>query len=161
MAVDADEAIYELEKALGKNLNTDLDAAKLERMQASLEDVPLRQIIELIERQSSSRGAVLLRLLPPQRATAVFDALDPAHQADLVEALSDESVTSLFAALGAEDRVQLLDNLPAEIADQVMSGLDEEERERRVQAGDDGELAELAAAVLVRVGKLHGEPPLS
>ncbi|MGV0392189.1 magnesium transporter [Corynebacterium riegelii] len=129
MAVDADEAIYDLEKALGKGLSTDLDATELEHMRASLEDVPLRQVIELIERQPSSRGAVLLRLLPPQRATAVFDALDPAHQADLVEALSDESVTSLFAALGAEDRVQLLDNLPAEIADQVMSGLDEEERE--------------------------------
>ena len=129
MAVDADEAIYELEKALGRNPSTDLDAAELEHMQASLEDVPLRQVIELIERQPSSRGAVLLRLLPPQRATAVFDALDPAHQADLVEALSDESVTSLFAALGAEDRVQLLDNLPAEIADRVMSGLDDQERE--------------------------------
>lgn len=125
--IDEDEAIYELERALATSLRPDSD--ELEQMQVNLDEVPLRQVVELVERQPSKRGAVLLRLLPAQRATAVFDALDPAHQAEIIEALSDDSVTSLFAALGAEDRVQLLDNLPAEIAEQVMSGLDEEERE--------------------------------
>lgn len=125
--VDEDEAIYELEKVLGAR--KDLEPDELALMQEALENLSLRQVIELIERQPSKRGAVLLRLLAPQRATAAFDALDPAHQADIVEALAHEDVTDLFAALGAEDRVQLLDNLPAEIADQVMSGLDDEERE--------------------------------
>ena len=125
--VNEDEAIYELEKVLGAR--KDLEPDELAVMQEALENLSLRQVIELIERQPSKRGAGLLRLLAPQRATAAFDALDPGHQADIVGALAHEDVTDLFAALGVEDRVQLLDNLPAEIADQVMSGLDEEERE--------------------------------
>lgn len=123
---DATETLYALERQFGGRRT--LDSHELAQLQEALAGVSLRQIIALIERQPTKRGAVLLRLLPPQRAAAAFDALDAGHQADIIEALSDDSVTRLFAALGAEDRVQLLDNLPAEIADRVMQGLDEEER---------------------------------
>lgn len=121
------EAIDELEKAL--NSRKSLAPDQLDGMQEALDTLPIRQVIALIERQPAKRGAILLRLLSPQRATAAFDALDPAHQAGVVKALAHEDVTDLFSALGAEDRVRLLDNLPAEIADRVMSGLDDGQRE--------------------------------
>ena len=94
-----------------------------------LDDPPIKDVVALVERSSAVRAAVILRLLSRQRAIAVFDALDAAHQADLIDALGDESVTDFFGELNPDDRVSLLDELPAEIAERFMRTLDTTERD--------------------------------
>ncbi|HJD77499.1 MAG TPA: magnesium transporter [Corynebacterium pollutisoli] len=94
-----------------------------------LDDPPIKDVVALVERSSAVRAAVILRLLSRQRAIAVFDALDAAHQADLIDALGDESVTDFFGELDPDDRVSLLDELPAEIAERFMRTLDTTERD--------------------------------
>lgn len=106
----------------------DISATELERMQGHLGELSLREITGLVERLPSIDGAKVLRMLPPERALAVFDVLDPGHQADLVSALGDGHVVDYFGSMGAEDRVALLDNLPAQIADRLMRVLDDDDQ---------------------------------
>nr|WP_235840722.1 magnesium transporter [Corynebacterium liangguodongii] len=87
-----------------------------------------RELVGEISRTDPTRGAKILRLLPPERSSHVFDALGPAHQAAVVRALGGENVVNYFGALGAEDRVALLDHLPAEIAERLVRELDEDDQ---------------------------------
>ena len=119
------EMIADLEKKLRRRR---LGSRDLDAIQHTLSEMPLDDIIDLVERQPAKRGAVLVRLLPHGRAAVLFDALDPAHQAEIVEALGADDVAGLFDALGAEDRVMLLDYMPPEIAERFLNDLDEEER---------------------------------
>ena len=108
--------------------SSDIDAAELESLQAQLAEVPLREIIGWVEHVPALTGAKALRMLPPQRSLAVFDVLEPGHQADIVAALGSEKVVDYFASIGAEDRVALLDHLPAEIADRLLTDLPEDDQ---------------------------------
>ena len=117
--------IADLEKKLRRRK---LGSRDLDAIQHGLSEMPLDDIIDLVERQPAKRGAVLVRLLPHGRAAVLFDALDPAHQAEIVEALGADDVAGLFDALGAEDRVMLLDYMPPEIAERFLNDLDEEDR---------------------------------
>lgn len=119
------EMIADLEKKLRRRK---LGSRDLDAIQHTLSEMPLDDIIDLVERQPAKRGAVLVRLLPHGRAAVLFDALDPAHQAEIVEALGADDVAGLFDALGAEDRVMLLDYMPPEIAERFLNDLDEEDR---------------------------------
>ena len=119
------EMIADLEKKLRRRR---LGSRDLDAIQHGLSEMPLDDVIDLVERQPAKRGAVLVRLLPHGRAAVLFDALDPAHQAEIVEALGADDVAGLFDALGAEDRVMLLDYMPPEIAERFLNDLDEEER---------------------------------
>ena len=119
------EMIADLEKKLRRRR---LGSRDLDAIQHGLSEMPLDDVIDLVERQPAKRGAVLVRLLPHGRAAVLFDALDPAHQAEIVEALGADDVAGLFDALGAEDRVMLLDYMPPEIAERFLNDLDEEDR---------------------------------
>ena len=118
-------ALQDLETNLTRR---NLRSEDLNGIREELARIPLHDVIYVVERQPSKRGAVLVRLLAPERAAAAFDALDPAHQAEIVEALGHEDVTGLFSALGAEDRVRMLDNMPPAIAERFLGNLDDESR---------------------------------
>ncbi|WP_414627379.1 magnesium transporter [Corynebacterium sp.] len=105
-----------------------VDAHDVEAMQEQLESMPLREVTGLVERTAPAEGAKVLRMLPPERSLAVFDVLDPGHQADIIAALGDDSVVSYFGSIGAEDRVALLDNLPAEMAERLLAQLGEDDQ---------------------------------
>ncbi|WP_288832132.1 magnesium transporter [uncultured Corynebacterium sp.] len=106
----------------------DVSPGELEHMQAQLESMSLREITSLVERLASVDGAKVLRMMPPERSLAVFDVLNPGHQADIVAALGDDNVVDYFDSMGAEDRVALLDNLPAQIAERLLQDLDEDDQ---------------------------------
>lgn len=118
-------SLAHLEKQLSQHR---ISSGDLDSIQAELAEIPLHDVIHVVERQPSRRGAVLIRLLPPERAAAAFDALDPAHQAEIVEELASDDVAGLFSALGAEDRVRMLDNMPSKIAERFLGDLDEDAR---------------------------------
>lgn len=99
------------------------------KLQALVDQLPLPEVISLVERHNPVRGAVVLRLLPRERSIEVFDALDAAHQAVIVDELGNEEVFDFFDGLEPDDRVSLLDELPAEIADRLLRSLNEGERD--------------------------------
>ena len=119
------DALFELEKLVESRIRRD----RAEEISGLLAEAELSDIIRLIEHSPVKRGAVLFRLLPPERAGAVFDALDPRHQADMVRALGSDSVGEFFEKMGAEDRVMLLDELPRRVAERLLKELDQKDRE--------------------------------
>lgn len=86
------------------------------------------EVVQLVERLPPARGALLFRVLPKERALAVFESLDSGHQADLISALREGEVIAFFEAMDPDDRVSLLDELPATVAERLLSGLDPRER---------------------------------
>ena len=119
------DALYELEKLVESRIRKD----RAEEISGLLAEAELSDIIRLIEHSPVKRGAVLFRLLPPERAGAVFDALDPRHQADMVRALGSDSVGEFFEEMGAEDRVMLLDELPGRVAERLLKELSEKDKQ--------------------------------
>lgn len=87
------------------------------------------EIAEQLERLDRADRAILYRLLPRDRALAVFELLDPGMRAELFSGLRDEDVARVFEDLDPDDRVQLVDELPASVAKRLMKGLSPEERE--------------------------------
>ncbi|HEY5222858.1 MAG TPA: CBS domain-containing protein [Microbacteriaceae bacterium] len=100
----------------------------LVRVSALLTPLTPGQIIELLERLSITRRAIVFRLLSKERALAVFEGLDPTLQSDLFRGLLDEDVVALFAELDADDRVGLLEELPAGVAQRLLTCLSADER---------------------------------
>ena len=107
----------------------DIPPERAAGMSAALEEMPIQDVVRLVERSTGARAAVVLRLLSRRRSIAVFDALDAAHQADLVDSLGDRAVHEFFAELDPDDRVSLLDELPAEIAELFLRTLDDSQRD--------------------------------
>jgi magnesium transporter len=119
----ADEAIMRLEQIVREG--DDVAPQRAREMSTLLEAIPLKDVVNLIERLTPVRAALILRLLPRRQSIAVFDALNAGHQADLVDALGTDSLATFFEVLEPDDRVSLLDELPAEIAELLMRSLDE------------------------------------
>lgn len=113
---------------LGELLDTELTPSVVHEaaeLAATLDD---GEVIDLVERLPSARGALLFRVLPKDRALAVFESLDAGHQADLIMALRETDVVDFFEAMDPDDRVSLLDELPVSVAERLLSGLDARER---------------------------------
>lgn len=82
-------------------------------------------IAEELARLEPGARAVPFRLLPKDRALAVFEALDPVHQGELLQALADVDVDALFVGIDADDRARLLDEVPAKVARRLLASLPE------------------------------------
>lgn len=119
------EIIAELDQSLARH---DLVAASNQ-----LGTLSVHEVVDVLERLSPRRGAVLYRLLTKQRALDVFEALAPAVQSDLVRELQDSEVAAVFADLDPDDRVWLLDELPASVAPRLLRGLPPRERQKTAE----------------------------
>ncbi|BFL73418.1 magnesium transporter [Corynebacterium marquesiae] len=106
-----------------------IDPRKAPRLQELLDEVPLQELIAVVERQNAIRAALALRLLTRRKSIVVFDALDAKHQADIIDELGNADVYEFFDELDPEDRVALLDELPAEIADRLLRSLTQSKRD--------------------------------
>jgi magnesium transporter len=103
---------------------TELVAAHdLEAVNDWLADNGALDIAEELPRLEPTDQAVVFRLLPKDRAMAVFEALDPVDQQQLIDALADESVYELFLHIDADDRARLLDEMPATVANRLLANL--------------------------------------
>jgi len=111
------------------DLLEDGDVGDLRELRRALDEVRVGEIVALMGRVSSGRRALLFRLLPKDRALAVFEALDNGLASELLGGLRDERVGQLFEELDPDDRVGLLDELPANVARRLLQGLSRRERE--------------------------------
>lgn len=105
-----------------------LDAHDLTALTELLGQLPVPDVVILFERVNSKQLAVLYRLLAKERATEVFDLLDPTLQSDLLHAMQGPEVAEIFADLDPDDRAWLLDEAPAALATRLLRGLPDEER---------------------------------
>lgn len=98
-------------------------------LRAWLADTGTLDIAETLTRLDAGDKAVVLRLLPRDRALAVFEELDPPEQQQVLEGLREESVRQLVEAMDPDDRARLLDELPAKVAHRLLSKLSPHERD--------------------------------
>lgn len=95
----------------------------------ALGEVRDSDVVALFGRTGSRRRAILFRLLPKERALAVFEALEPGLATELLGSLRDERVSQLIEELDPDDRVTLFDELPANVTKKLLQGLSSRERE--------------------------------
>lgn len=72
--------------------------------------------------------AVLLRILPHDLATAVFEHLSVADQEKLLRALGTEQVARILNSLAPDDRTALLEELPSAATQKLLALLNPEQR---------------------------------
>jgi len=107
----------------------DGDVTELRTLRQALSEVQIGEIVGLMGRMSSRRRALLFRLLPKERALAVFEALDTGLATELLGGLRDERIAQLIEELDPDDRVSLFDELPANVVKRLMQGLSRRERQ--------------------------------
>lgn len=98
-------------------------------MAQTLAPLNAENVTTLLTRLSGERRAVAYRLLPKDRAIAVFELLDPELQSDLIRGLQGNEVAEIFTDLNPDDRVRLLDELPSALAPRLLQGLSDKERQ--------------------------------
>lgn len=100
----------------------------LDEMEAWLTDTGVFDVAEELARLDAADRVVAFRLLPRDRALAVFESLDPVHQQEILEGLRDERFRQVLEDLDPDDRARLLGELPAKVAKRALEGLSPEER---------------------------------
>ena len=81
----------------------DIPTSDLTALRAALMELRVHEVVALLGRSDSRRRAVLFRLLPKDRALAVFEALDSGLAREVLGGLRDErSWATRSAALDAE-----------------------------------------------------------
>ncbi|WP_025274289.1 magnesium transporter [Haloglycomyces albus] len=105
----------------------------LTSLRAQLGDISTVELAEELPRMEVSEQALRFRLLPKDRALAVFEELDPVHQQELLDALKDEYVRDLLDSMEADDRAKLFDEVPAKVATRLQSQLSASERRATAQ----------------------------
>ncbi|GAA1179987.1 magnesium transporter [Nesterenkonia xinjiangensis] len=101
---------------------------RLRDLREALDDLPVGEIVDFLERLGVQDRAVAFRLLAKDQAVEVFDLLDQALQHEIIEGLKDVDVALYFDSLDPDDRVRLMDEMPASVARKMMRHLDPRER---------------------------------
>lgn len=100
----------------------------LDNLETWLSETGVLDIAEELARFDPPNRVIAFRLLPRERALAVFEALDPTHRQEILEGLRDERFRQLVEDLDPDDRARLLNELPAKVAKRALAGLSPAER---------------------------------
>jgi magnesium transporter len=109
--------------------SSEIDTTDLESLRQWLDETGTLDIADELGRRSPADKAVVVRLLPRDRALAVFEALDAADQQQVLEGLRDDRVRHLVESMDPDDRARLVDELPAKVAHRLMTQLSPHERD--------------------------------
>lgn len=104
------------------------DEQQLEQLRALAADLPVAELVYLVETRPHTEAALLFRVLAKPVALQVFEALPPQHQAELITGLRTPQVAEIIGDLDPDDRASLFSELPATVAERLMHGLDPSER---------------------------------
>jgi magnesium transporter len=105
-----------------------IDARDLAGLRRWLEDNGVLEIADELTRLPAEERAIPFRLLPKDRALAVFETLDPLSQQELLAGLREGRVRVLVEEMPPDDRARLIDEMPAKVALRLLAGLSAEER---------------------------------
>ena len=107
---------------------TTLEAQDIPRLKEALADVGLDDLLNLIPELAADERVIVFRLLPKERALALFDGLDVEQQQDLITSFAHEQAAAIFVGLEPDDRSRLLDELPAAVAKRLVETLSPDDR---------------------------------
>jgi magnesium transporter len=105
-----------------------IDARDLAGLRRWLEETGVLDIADELTRLPAEERAIPFRLLPKDRALAVFEALDPVYQQELLAGLREGRVRQLVEEMQPDDRARLIDEMPAKVALRLLAGLSAAER---------------------------------
>lgn len=89
---------------------------------------PAQDLAEIFTDLSPDDEAVLLRILPRDLATQVFEYLPVEDQEKMLQALGSEQVAQILNDISADDRTALLEELPAAATQKLLNLLSPEQR---------------------------------
>jgi magnesium transporter len=102
--------------------------ASLDELETWLAEAGAVEVTDELRHLEPDERVVAFRLLPRDRALAVFEGLEPTHQQEILEGLRDERFRQVLEDLDPDDRVRLLQELPAKVAKRALQGLSAAER---------------------------------
>jgi magnesium transporter len=111
-----------------KDLDALIEARDFSSVRDQTMNWPAGDIADLMEPLSAEKEAIVLRLLPRERAASVFTYLSRERQEQLLKALGNEDVANILNAMSDDDRTSLLEELPGKITQQLLNVLSPEER---------------------------------
>ncbi len=101
----------------------------LNRLKLELNELPPIDVGDYIADLPSERRAIAFRVLNKDRATAVFEYLDPEVREELIGALHDVQVRQIIEEMRPDDRAELFDELPAGVVRRLIQNLSPGERQ--------------------------------
>ncbi|MBI3416822.1 MAG: magnesium transporter [Verrucomicrobia bacterium] len=93
-----------------------------------LVEFPAPDIAEILADLSADDKAVLLRILPQDLATDVFEYLSLSDQEQLLHALGNEQVARILNEMPADDRTAMLEELPSAATQKLLNLLSPDEK---------------------------------
>ena len=93
-----------------------------------LADIHQSEVANIIDELPEAERTVVFRLLPGDKATSVFEYLDPEIQQDIVKSLGNREVASVLNEMSPDDRTAFLERLPDHILKETLNLLTDEER---------------------------------
>ena len=116
------------ERATQLEIEEALRERQFPRLRAILERREPADIAETIEDLNPDDRAVVLRVLPRERAAVTFEYLSPEAQEGLIKALAKDHVAAILDDMSPDDRTQLLEELPAGVTKSILALLSPDER---------------------------------
>jgi magnesium transporter len=101
----------------------------LNRLKLELNELPPIDVGDYIADLPSEKRAIAFRVLNKDRATAVFEYLDPEVREELIGALHDVQVRQIIEEMRPDDRAELFDELPAGVVRRFIQSLSPTERQ--------------------------------
>nr|WP_086276015.1 magnesium transporter [Enterococcus sp. 8G7_MSG3316] len=92
----------------------------------TVEELPLLQMFTPL---TANEKVIVFRLLPKDKALALFEALQPTAQHHLLRSFTDEGAMEFFNDMAPDVRVRLLDELPASVTKKLLQSLSASERD--------------------------------
>jgi magnesium transporter len=103
-------------------------AGDVDAVRAWLAETGTLEVADALARLDPADTAIAFRLLPRDRALAVFEALDPPDQQQVLDGLQSDRARQLFEEMDPDDRVRLVDEMPAKVAYRLLAQLSPRER---------------------------------
>ncbi len=105
-----------------------IEARDWRQLREVLVDLSVPDVADILPEILTKDRAVVFRMLPRDRATEVFEHLEPEDQELLLESLKDAEVATYLNDMSPDDRTVLLEEMPDRVARRVMRLLSPEER---------------------------------
>jgi magnesium transporter len=113
---------------LAPDLKELIERRDFTRLREILCEFPVPELAEIFVDLKPDDEAVLLRILPKDRAAEVFEYLPRKDQEETLRALGTEEVARILNEIAPDDRTALLEELPSAVTQKLLTLLSPEER---------------------------------
>jgi len=100
-----------------------IEAKDFATLKASIRQMEVHDLTELLAELEEEDLAVVFRLLPQQDAAEIFGDLPIERQEELLETFSSEKVASILNDMPPDERTELLEELPGALTQGLLSSL--------------------------------------